>query len=49
MVKNSPDEIISRGTDWRFLNEIKKEKFASLEFIHQFQRATRPDVCTLDI
>jgi NitT/TauT family transport system substrate-binding protein len=25
MVKLSPDEIIARGTDWRFLNELKKE------------------------
>jgi NitT/TauT family transport system substrate-binding protein len=25
MVKSSPDEIIARGTDWRFLNELKKE------------------------
>jgi len=25
IVKSSPDEIIARGTDWRFLNELKKE------------------------
>ena len=25
MVKSSPDELIARGTDWRFLNELKKE------------------------
>jgi NitT/TauT family transport system substrate-binding protein len=25
MIKNSPQEIIARGTDWRFLNELKRE------------------------
>jgi NitT/TauT family transport system substrate-binding protein len=25
MIKSSPNEIIARGTDWRFLNELKKE------------------------
>ena len=25
MVKGSPQKIISDGTDWRFLNELKKE------------------------
>jgi NitT/TauT family transport system substrate-binding protein len=25
MIKSTPDEIIARGTDWRFLNELKKE------------------------
>jgi NitT/TauT family transport system substrate-binding protein len=25
MVKGTPDEIIARGTDWRFLNELKQE------------------------
>ena len=25
MIKASPNEIIARGTDWRFLNELKKE------------------------
>jgi NitT/TauT family transport system substrate-binding protein len=25
MVKSSPQKIIGRGTDWRFLNELKKE------------------------
>jgi len=25
MIKSSPDEIIAKGTDWRFLNELKKE------------------------
>jgi NitT/TauT family transport system substrate-binding protein len=25
MVKLSPDEIIAKGTDWRFLNELKQE------------------------
>jgi NitT/TauT family transport system substrate-binding protein len=25
LVKSNPDEIIARGTDWRFLNELKKE------------------------
>ncbi len=29
MVKSTPDEIIARGTDWRFLNELKKELPAS--------------------
>jgi NitT/TauT family transport system substrate-binding protein len=25
MIKSSPDKIISQGTDWRFLNDLKKE------------------------
>jgi NitT/TauT family transport system substrate-binding protein len=25
MVKSSPDELIAKGADWRFLNELKKE------------------------
>jgi NitT/TauT family transport system substrate-binding protein len=25
LVKRSPDELIAKGTDWRFLNELKKE------------------------
>ena len=25
MIKSSPQKIIARGTDWRFLNELKKE------------------------
>jgi NitT/TauT family transport system substrate-binding protein len=25
MVKSSPNQIISEGTDWRFLNELKRE------------------------
>jgi NitT/TauT family transport system substrate-binding protein len=25
MVKSTPDEIIAKGADWRFLNELKKE------------------------
>lgn len=25
MIKSSPDRIISQGTDWRFLNELKRE------------------------
>ncbi len=25
MVKNSPQKIIAQGTDWRFLNELKRE------------------------
>jgi NitT/TauT family transport system substrate-binding protein len=25
MVKSTPDEIIKRGTDWRFLKELKME------------------------
>jgi NitT/TauT family transport system substrate-binding protein len=25
MVKSSPNKIITQGTDWRFLNELKKE------------------------
>jgi NitT/TauT family transport system substrate-binding protein len=25
MIKNSPQKIISQGTDWRFLRELKKE------------------------
>ena len=25
MVKSTPQEIIAEGTDWRFLNELKRE------------------------
>jgi NitT/TauT family transport system substrate-binding protein len=25
MLKSSPQQLIARGTDWRFLNELKKE------------------------
>jgi hypothetical protein len=25
MVKSTPDEIIAKGADWRFLNELKQE------------------------
>jgi NitT/TauT family transport system substrate-binding protein len=25
MIKSSPQRIIARGTDWRFLQELKKE------------------------
>ena len=25
MIKNNPQKLIAQGTDWRFLNEIKKE------------------------
>jgi len=25
MVKSAPQKIIAQGTDWRFLNELKKE------------------------
>jgi NitT/TauT family transport system substrate-binding protein len=25
MIKSSPQKILSQGTDWRFLNELKKE------------------------
>ena len=25
MIKSSPQEIIAEGTDWRFLNELKRE------------------------
>ena len=25
MIKNRPDKLIARGTDWRFLNDLKKE------------------------
>ena len=25
MIKSSPQKIIADGTDWRFLNELKKE------------------------
>jgi NitT/TauT family transport system substrate-binding protein len=25
MIKNTPDKIIAKGTDWRFLNELRKE------------------------
>ena len=25
MIKTPPNKLISQGTDWRFLNELKKE------------------------
>ena len=25
LIKSSPQKIIANGTDWRFLNELKKE------------------------
>jgi NitT/TauT family transport system substrate-binding protein len=25
MIKSSPNKIIAEGTDWRFLNEVKRE------------------------
>ena len=25
MIKSSPQKIIAQGTDWRFINELKKE------------------------
>ena len=25
MVKSGPNKLIAQGTDWRFLNELKKE------------------------
>jgi hypothetical protein len=25
MIESSPQKIIAQGTDWRFLNELKKE------------------------
>jgi len=25
MIKSTPQKIIAQGTDWRFLNEIKRE------------------------
>jgi len=25
MLKSSPQKIIANGTDWRFLNEVKRE------------------------
>ena len=25
MIKSSPQKILAQGTDWRFLNELKKE------------------------
>ena len=25
MIKSSPQRLIAEGTDWRFLNELKKE------------------------
>ena len=25
MIKSSPKKLIAQGTDWRFLNELKKE------------------------
>ena len=25
MIKSDPQKLIARGTDWRFLNELKRE------------------------
>jgi NitT/TauT family transport system substrate-binding protein len=25
MIKSSPQQLIAQGTDWRFLNELKRE------------------------
>jgi NitT/TauT family transport system substrate-binding protein len=25
MIKSTPEKIIAKGTDWRFLNEVKRE------------------------
>lgn len=25
MIKSTPQELIAKGTDWRFLNEVKRE------------------------
>jgi len=25
MIKNNPEKLIAQGTNWRFLNELKKE------------------------
>ena len=25
LIKSTPQQIIARGTDWRFLNELRKE------------------------
>jgi NitT/TauT family transport system substrate-binding protein len=25
MIKSAPQKILAQGTDWRFLNELKKE------------------------
>jgi NitT/TauT family transport system substrate-binding protein len=25
MIKSGPQQIISRGTDWRFLNDVKRQ------------------------
>jgi NitT/TauT family transport system substrate-binding protein len=25
MIRSSPNQIIAEGTDWRFLNELKRE------------------------
>ena len=25
MIKSSPNQLIAEGTDWRFLNELKRE------------------------
>jgi NitT/TauT family transport system substrate-binding protein len=25
MIKSTPNELIAEGTDWRFLNELKRE------------------------
>jgi len=31
MIKSSPQKILAQGTDWRFVNELKKELRASPE------------------
>jgi NitT/TauT family transport system substrate-binding protein len=40
MIRSSPDKIIARGTDWRFLNEVRRDRMgtASAAFctIHRF-------------
>jgi NitT/TauT family transport system substrate-binding protein len=28
MIKSSPDKIIARGTDWRFLSEVRRDRTA---------------------
>jgi NitT/TauT family transport system substrate-binding protein len=25
MIKSTPQDVIAKGTDWRFLNELKRE------------------------
>ena len=29
MIKSSPDKIIARGTDWRFLGEVRRDRTAT--------------------